>query len=461
MIRCAPPPQISNQLNEWLWWLFSELDGKGKPPFPPSSDSMAAPSPKPPTPRRRGHHQHPPSSTFTRRLHVARCFPDPPPPPPASTPPNPNPNPVLSLLSAVPDWADAIQERRIRDRRPLYDHAAWREHRSSRRHLRHLLTSLSSRAILSLAPPVSAFTAFAAAIATYNTLLPAYALTASSLPYQLTAPALALLLVFRTEASYARFDEGRKAWMRVLAGAADLAGMVMHHPNNLHTRPGPGGRHADDHDDDPLRRALINYILAFPVALKCHIIFDSDVKGDLQGLLAEDDLNVVLASKHRPRCIIEFISQSLQMLDLDEQKRSIMESKLSCFLEGIGVCEQLMGIPIPLSYTRLTSRFLVLWHLTLPVILWEECKWIVVPATFISAASLFCIEEVGVLIEEPFPMLALDALCKQLHDGIKDVMAVQNSVHSRLVAKTTKDHRGSRCENNGRPSSKREEAKID
>ncbi|XP_066384357.1 voltage-dependent chloride channel 1, chloroplastic-like [Miscanthus floridulus] len=420
---------------------------------------MAAPSPKPPTPRRRGHHQHPPSSTFTRRLHVARCSPDPPPPPPPASMP-PNPNPVLSLLSAVPDWADAIQERRVRDRRPLYDHAAWREHRSSRRHLRHLLTSLSSRAILSLAPPVSAFTAFAAAIATYNTLLPAYALTASSLPYQLTAPALALLLVFRTEASYARFDEGRKAWMRVLAGAADLAGMVMHHPNNLHTRPGTGGRQADD-DDDPLRRALINYILAFPVALKCHIIFDSDVKGDLQGLLAEDDLNVVLASKHRPRCIIEFISQSLQMLDLDEQKRSIMESKLSCFLEGIGVCEQLMGIPIPLSYTRLTSRFLVLWHLTLPVILWEECKWIVVPATFISAASLFCIEEVGVLIEEPFPMLALDALCKQLHDSIKDVMAVQNSVHSRLVAKTTKDHRGSRCENNGWPSSKREEAKID
>ena len=59
------------------------------------------------------------------------------------------------------------------------------------------------------------------------------------------------------------------------------------------------------------------------------------------------------------------------------------------------MCEQLVGIPIPLSYTRLTSRFLVLWHLTLPVILWDECKWIVVPATFISAASLFCIEEVS------------------------------------------------------------------
>ncbi|RLN41587.1 hypothetical protein C2845_PM01G00280 [Panicum miliaceum] len=399
---------------------------------------MAAPAPKSP------------ANPIRRHLHVARCLPPDPPPPPPPTSKPPSPNPLLSLLSAVPDWADAVQEGRVRDRRPLYDHASWREHRSSRRHLRHLLTSLSSRVILSLAPPVSALTAFAAAIATYNTLLPAYELTASSLPYQLTAPALALLLVFRTEASYARFDEGRKAWMRVLAGAAELAGMVTHRPH--------ASRQAED---EPLRRALLNYILAFPVALKCHIISDSDVKMDLQGLLAQDDLNVILASKHRPRCIIEFISQSLQMLDLDEQKRSIMESKLSCFLEGIGVCEQLIGIPIPLSYTRLTSRFLVLWHLTLPVILWDECKWIVVPATFISAASLFCIEEVGVLIEEPFPMLALDALCKQLHDGIKDMMAVQNSVHTRLVAQN-KSHGGrNRSAENGWPGSKREDAKID
>lgn len=89
------------------------------------------------------------------------------------------------------------------------------------------------------------------------------------------------------------------------------------------------------------------------------------------------------------------------------------ESKISCFHEGIGICEQLMGIPIPLSYTRLTSRFLVLWHLTLPIILWDDCHWIVVPATFISAASLFCIEEV---CSSPDPdYLSNRLLCNLLH----------------------------------------------
>ncbi|GJW54775.1 UPF0187 protein, chloroplastic-like protein [Tanacetum coccineum] len=141
------------------------------------------------------------------------------------------------------------------------------------------------------------------------------------------------------------------------------------------------------------------------------LIYESDLGRDLEDLLEEDDLAMVLSSNHRPRCIIQFISQSMQLLDLEEQKRIVLESKLTCFHQGISVCEQIMGIPIPLSYTRLTSRFLVLWHLTLPVILWDDCNWIVVPATFVSAASLFCIEEVGVLIEEPFQMLALDELC--------------------------------------------------
>ncbi|XP_008806803.1 UPF0187 protein At3g61320, chloroplastic-like isoform X1 [Phoenix dactylifera] len=356
-------------------------------------------------------------------------------------------NSPFPSLRWVSEWADAVKERGMRKRRPLYTPDDWRDHRSSSRHLRHLLSSLSSRVILSLIPPVFSLTAVAAALALYNSAvslawLPDFfpLFRASSLPYQLTAPALALLLVFRTEASYSRFVEGRKAWMKVVAGANELAGMVI------------SGRGHNGGADAGVRRALLNYIMAFPVALKCHVINGSDIRSDLQNLLEEDDLSIVVRSRHRPRCIIEFISQSLQILHLEEPKQNISESKISCFHEGIGVCEQLMGTPIPLSYTRLTSRFLVLWHLTLPVILWDDCNWIVVPATFISAASLFCIEEVGVLIEEPFPMLALDELCKQLHDSIREAVAIENQVRVRLLAKMDGHFDGHPV--NGWPSSK-------
>ncbi|KAK5783499.1 hypothetical protein F383_04863 [Gossypium arboreum] len=352
------------------------------------------------------------------------------PPPPSSKPTTaPKTFNLITLLRAIPDWADRIQERGMQQNRALYNHEKWVHHRSSLRHLRHLLSSLQSRVILSLVPPVLAFTSVATVVALYNTAVDLHwfpgffpVLRASSLPYQLTAPALALLLVFRTEASYSRYEEGRKAWTKVIAGTNDFARQVIAGVDN-------------SADDQSIKAALLQYIMAFPVALKCHVMYGSDIGRDLQNLLEVDDLAVILNSKHRPRCIIEFISQSLHLLNLEESKRTTLESKISCFHEGIGVCEQLMGIPIPLSYTRLTSRFLVLWHLTLPIILWDDCHWIVVPATFISAASLFCIEEVGVLIEEPFPMLALDELCIVTQNNIREAIATEKDIQAMLKGK--------------------------
>ncbi|XP_076899641.1 voltage-dependent chloride channel 1, chloroplastic-like [Bidens hawaiensis] len=320
--------------------------------------------------------------------------------------------------------------------RPLYTHSDWIRHRSSLRHLRHLLSSLTSRVILSLIPPVIAFTSVAAVVATYNTavlwhLLPDLfpVLRASSLPYQLTAPALALLLVFRTEASYSRFEEGRKAWSKVVCGTNDFARQVM--------------VSVQEEEDHVVKNALLRYIMAFPVALKCHLVYESDIGTDLNGLLEDDDLAILLSSNHHPRCIIQFISQSMKLLDLEEPKRTVLESKVTCFHEGIGVCEQIMGIPIPLSYTRLTSRFLVLWHLTLPIILWDDCNWIVVPATFVSAASLFCIEEVGVLIEEPFQMLSLDELCVRVCENVEEAIKSEKKIQETLIMRkeaATRNH---------------------
>ncbi|KAJ4954586.1 hypothetical protein NE237_011369 [Protea cynaroides] len=351
---------------------------------------------------------------------------------------------LISTLRAIPDWADGIKERGMKKKKSLYNHEKWLQHRSSLRHVRHLLSSLSSRVILSLIPPVIFFTSVAAVVAAYNSAismnwLPEFfpLLRASSLPYQLTAPALALLLVFRTEASFARFEEGRKAWMKVVSGAEEFARQVM--------------ANVDGSSNVALKKALLQYIMAFPVALKCHVIYGSDIRNDLKDLLKQDDLSIILSSKHHPRCMIEFISQSIRLLLLEESKRTALESKISCFHEGIGICEQLMGIPIPLSYTRLTSRFLVLWHLTLPIILWDDCNWIVVPATFISAASLFCIEEVGVLIEEPFPMLALDELCNLVHDSIQEAIAMEHLIHDQLLTKR-KNHSNEHL-TNGRPTS--------
>ena len=95
-----------------------------------------------------------------------------------------------------------------------------------------------------------------------------------------------------------------------------------------------------------------------------------------------------------------------------------MDNNMAQFLDNLGTCERLFKTPIPVAYTRLTSRVLMLWHLALPFGLWEDCRWLTIPATFMSAATLFYIEQVGVMIEEPFWVLSLEHLCSSVTSAI-------------------------------------------
>eukprot|EP00250_Pteridium_aquilinum_P017968 c23872_g1_i2 orf=403-834(+) len=129
------------------------------------------------------------------------------------------------------------------------------------------------------------------------------------------------------------------------------------------------------------------------------------------------------------------MSQALDLLKIENTERALLEGHITHYIASVSTCERLIRTPIPLSYTRLTSRFLVLWHMSLPIVLWDSCNWLVIPATFFSAATLFCIEEVGVLIEEPFPMLALDKIIGIAHDNIRELMNRQQETDDFLSLK--------------------------
>ena len=175
---------------------------------------------------------------------------------------------IVDNLKRIPEWADTITERGMHRRRTFYSQDDWLRHRSSTRHYRHFKSSFSSRAILSLIPPVGTFTGIAAVLALYNSIVtagwfPSFIplFHASPLPYTLTAPALALLLVFRTEASYSRYDEARKTWTKVISSSKDMARQAM----AWIQRPA----------DSQHKKLLVVYIMAFTVALKVKMLIDS------------------------------------------------------------------------------------------------------------------------------------------------------------------------------------------
>ena len=53
-------------------------------------------------------------------------------------------------------------------------------------------------------------------------------------------------------------------------------------------------------------------------------MFGSDIVSDLKNSIDEEDLAVVMRSKNHPRCVVEFISRRIQLLQIEEAKRCVM-----------------------------------------------------------------------------------------------------------------------------------------
>jgi len=77
------------------------------------------------------------------------------------------------------------------------------------------------------------------------------------------------------------------------------------------------------------------------------------------------------------------------------------------------------------SYTRHTSRSLMLWLLTLPFALWDGMGWAAVPAVALMSYLMLGIDEIGVQIEEPFGVLPVKV--RSIHWSPYDPVRVVNA----------------------------------
>ncbi|MCO5598458.1 hypothetical protein L7F22_052553 [Adiantum nelumboides] len=326
-------------------------------------------------------------------------------------------------MLAPPAAVAAAKEDDMVYRKTVYEHGDWSKHRSNRRHSRHMLAIATSRVVAGLLPPVLKLTLVASALVLYNCnylllsgpFLNLGLLHVSSLPFQLAAPALALLLVFRTNASYGRFDEARKAWASIASRSRDMARQAVtffRHPA-----------------DAALLHHLLHHLVAFAYCVKDHLTREDDLQKELSEIvqLDETDLMSIMDSPHRPNYALQAMTHIIHNSHLSDMQKAVLDSNLVSLQDNMSACERIFTTPIPVSYTRLTSRILVIWHLLLPLALWDQCSWVTVPATFLSAAALFCIEEassssVGVLIEEPFSILPLASISNTIRCNVETIL---------------------------------------
>jgi len=344
-----------------------------------------------------------------------------------------------------------------------FDFERWAVHRSSSRYGRLVLGVVFGKTTQRIAPVVAGVGIFSAIVFGYNGIfLPATQLISIRSrypelllplqPFELTAPVLGLLLVFRTDAAYNRFKEGSQlAWeitasmrtysRRLLAFTStpafsqderDAARELIDASGRLHglilgaylqgadttpsLEPAQEGRAADPAASAALDAAQTSVLLA---------ALGSD------GGTRDAELPAVLAatsagSKLTPYLCLSALTLgvSQRLSPLTDQEQIALDDCLSSVSTSLAKCEEILATPIPLGYTRSSVRFLWIWITLLPFALsrtfadfatgtwWEdnplaELPVLLVAMLFISFVFL-SIEDIAVQIEEPFAILPLD-----------------------------------------------------
>merc|ERR1719437_48307 len=101
-------------------------------------------------------------------------------------------------------------------------------------------------------------------------------------------------------------------------------------------------------------------------------------------------------------------------MGLTYQQRLLMEQNVTRLVNDLGACENIFATPIPVGYTKHTSRFLFLWLLFLPFALEGSLGIGTVFGEQLLAFGLLGIEDVGIQIEEPFAVLPLKRIAGKI-----------------------------------------------
>ncbi|KAG2501956.1 hypothetical protein HYH03_000454 [Edaphochlamys debaryana] len=308
----------------------------------------------------------------------------------------------------------------------VFDFAAWHQHRSRNRYVEHCVTLFRSYFFRDLLGPLVILVGTAVAVGVYSTLaeegyLPSYLPTlrdVSDTPFQLTSFALSLMLVFRTNSSYARWLDARQQWGLIVNTSRTFVRQCMT------TLP--------ESSCSEVRDALARWTIAFVRLSKLHLREHGDVVEEMKDLLRGEEIPLVAVASHRPLAASHVLSELLRHVEaagrIDGQARARLEADVSMMSQAMGACEKILRNPIPLSYTRHTSRFLILWLLWLPIALWSKAGWCVVPVEAILCYLLLGIDEIAIQMEEPFGILPLENFCDAVQQSVEQVAGMDHVI---------------------------------
>src|SRR5450432_627129 len=228
---------------------------------------------------------------------------------------------------------------------------------------------------------------------------------------------LGLLLVFRTNASYDRFWEGRRLIGAVVNRCRDFCRQTTAWLS-----------------DDPLLCAELRRLSLAMVALIHQRLRQETDLSALGPRLTDAERAVLEPLGARSTVVATWLAQRLAKRaaagTLSEQRLQQMDLTLSGLLDALGGAERIMKTPVPFAYAQHIKIFVLLFCLTVPFAMSSTMHWLTPAGAALLAFGLFGIDEIGIEIEEPFGYdpndLPLDLILKGVDEDTLDIIRQGN-----------------------------------
>jgi len=238
--------------------------------------------------------------------------------------------------------------------------------------------------------------------------------------HTLIGVALGLLLVFRTNASYDRYWEGRKLLGTMVNRSRDIARQVAAFVRIEGTEAPEVRRAVDD---------VQRYLSAF-FALAVQSLRS---QRDLQALgdrLTAEERALLEPKKVRAPVVAAFISKRIEELvrrgALAPHHVLLLDPNVTALVDALGGCERIVRTPMPFAYAQHIKLAVLLFTVTVPFAMADATRWYTPVASAVLAFALIGIDEIGVEIEDPFGDdpndLPIDRLAETIATSAEDIL---------------------------------------
>lgn len=233
-------------------------------------------------------------------------------------------------------------------------------------------------------------------------------------PFEYSGAVLALILVLRVNAGHDRWWEARKIWGSIVNQSRNLALVVCAYA-----------------PDRPNTSLLLNWVAAWPHIMRESLRNERNLK-EVEPLLGAQETEQLRKSGHMPNYAALKIANLLAQLKdegLDPWAFLRAETERSQLIDAIGACERIRNTRMPLVLAIKTRRFILMFLLLLPFALVDRAGWLTALVVALAAYPLFCLDEIGAELQNPFSPrnlshLPLDEICQSI---TKNILELKNS----------------------------------